>query len=143
MTLSPHRAISMLCVVRLLSVSSPNAAAWLSVLPSPGLNLHMDPAEFQVALKWWLGMDLAQGLNCTFCMSKSCLGSFGLLHVLASMGVMWLPATIHSVMFLWSVVGALMYLPKSRLEWLWARQTQQQTGRCSGPQLVSWEASCI
>ena len=54
---------------RLLSVSSPNAAAWLSVLPSPGLNLHMDPLEFQVALQWWLGMDLAQGFNCTFCPS--------------------------------------------------------------------------
>ncbi|KAL5499523.1 hypothetical protein EMCRGX_G010957 [Ephydatia muelleri] len=53
----------------LLSVSSPNSAAWLSVLPSPGLNLHMDPPEFQVALKWWLGMDLAQGFNCTFCPS--------------------------------------------------------------------------
>ena len=50
---------------RLLSVSSPNAAAWLSVLPSPDLNLHMDPLEFQVALKWWLGMDSAQGFNCT------------------------------------------------------------------------------
>ena len=31
---------------RLLSVSSPNAVAWLSVLPSPGFNLHMDPPEF-------------------------------------------------------------------------------------------------
>eukprot|EP00731_Ephydatia_muelleri_P037801 Em0566g3a len=29
----------------------------------------MDPPEFQVALKWWLGMDLAQGFNCTFCPS--------------------------------------------------------------------------
>ena len=54
---------------RLLSVSSPNAAAWLSVLPSPGVNLHMDSLEFQVALKWWLGMDLAQGFNCSFCPS--------------------------------------------------------------------------
>ena len=54
---------------RLLSVSPPNVAAWLSVLPSSGLHLHMDPPEFQVALKWWLGTDLAQGLNCTFCPS--------------------------------------------------------------------------
>ena len=53
----------------LLSVSPPNVAAWLSVLPSSGLHLHMDPPEFQVALKWWLGTDLAQGLNCTFCPS--------------------------------------------------------------------------
>ena len=33
----------------------------------------------------------------------------------ASMGVMWFPTTINSVMCLWSVVGELMYLPKSRL----------------------------
>ena len=45
----------------LLSVSSPHAASWLSVILSPGLNLHMDPPEFQIALKWWLGVDLAQG----------------------------------------------------------------------------------
>ena len=54
---------------RLLSVSSPDAAAWLSVLPPPCLILHMDPPEFHVTLKWWLGMDLAQGFNCTFCPS--------------------------------------------------------------------------
>ncbi|KAL5475323.1 hypothetical protein EMCRGX_G027418 [Ephydatia muelleri] len=39
---------------RLLSISSPHASAWLSVTPSPQLNLHLEPAEFQVALKWWL-----------------------------------------------------------------------------------------
>ena len=82
---------------RLPSVSSPNAAAWLSVLPSPGLNLHMDPPEFQVALKWWLGVDLAQGFNCTFCPSLA-LDPLG--HHAASMGAMWLPATINSMMFL-------------------------------------------
>ena len=50
---------------RLLSVSSPDAAVWLSVLPSlTALYLHMDPLEFQVGSKWWLGMDLAQGFNC-------------------------------------------------------------------------------
>ncbi|KAL5510763.1 hypothetical protein EMCRGX_G006364 [Ephydatia muelleri] len=38
---------------RLLSISSPHASAWLSVTPSPRLNLHLEPAEFQVALKWW------------------------------------------------------------------------------------------
>ena len=39
---------------RLLSVSSHHAAAWLSVIPSVGLNLHLEPDEFQIALKWWL-----------------------------------------------------------------------------------------
>ncbi|KAL5515224.1 hypothetical protein EMCRGX_G000360 [Ephydatia muelleri] len=45
----------------LLSVSSPHTSAWLSVTPSPRLNLHLEPAEFQVALKWWLGIPVVQG----------------------------------------------------------------------------------
>ena len=40
---------------RLLSVSSPFAASWLSVIPSEGLGLHLTAPIFQVALKWWLG----------------------------------------------------------------------------------------
>ena len=36
---------------RLMSASSNIAASWLSVIPSPGLNLHLDTAEFQTALK--------------------------------------------------------------------------------------------
>ncbi|KAL5517928.1 hypothetical protein EMCRGX_G003574 [Ephydatia muelleri] len=37
---------------RLLSVSSRHAASWLTVIPSPDLNLHLEPNEFQVAIKW-------------------------------------------------------------------------------------------
>ena len=37
---------------RLLSVSSPFAASWLSVIPSEGLGLHLTAPIFQVALKW-------------------------------------------------------------------------------------------
>ena len=37
---------------RLLSVSSPHAASWVSVIPSEGLGLHLQPSEFQVAIKW-------------------------------------------------------------------------------------------
>ena len=36
---------------RLLSVSSPHASAWLSVMPTLQLILHLEPPEFQVALK--------------------------------------------------------------------------------------------
>eukprot|EP00731_Ephydatia_muelleri_P031407 Em0022g921a len=61
---------------RLLSISSPHASAWLSVTPSPRLNLHLEPAEFQVALKWWLGIPVAQGQSCPHC--PSCvLDDFG------------------------------------------------------------------
>ena len=34
---------------RLLSVSAPFAGSWISTIPSPGLNLHLDSAECQMA----------------------------------------------------------------------------------------------
>eukprot|EP00731_Ephydatia_muelleri_P023106 Em0015g689a len=52
---------------RLLSVSSPHAGLWLSVAPSEGLGLHPDPSQFQVAIKWWLGLDLSYGSCCPLC----------------------------------------------------------------------------
>ena len=42
---------------RLLSISSPHASAWISVVPSVNLGLHLDPSEFQTAVKWWLGVN--------------------------------------------------------------------------------------
>eukprot|EP00731_Ephydatia_muelleri_P032588 Em0024g132a len=39
----------------LLSVSSPHAASLVSVI------LHLQPSEFQVAIKWWLGLDTSCG----------------------------------------------------------------------------------
>ena len=52
---------------RLLSVSAPHATSWLSVIPSTSLALHLDPIEFRVAVKWWLGLDTSQGSQCAFC----------------------------------------------------------------------------
>ena len=52
---------------RLLSVSSRHAASWLTVIPSPGLNLHLEPNEFQVAIKWWLGMNVSFDSCCPYC----------------------------------------------------------------------------
>ena len=51
----------------LLSVSAPHAAVWLSVIPSVGLGLHLDPDECRTALKWWLGIETARGSNCALC----------------------------------------------------------------------------
>ena len=58
---------------RLLSVSSPHAAAWLSTAPSPGLNLQLEPSEFQAALQWWLGVSISgsQGATCPHCPAHS------------------------------------------------------------------------
>ena len=52
---------------RLLSVSSPHAASWVSVIPSKGLGLHLQPSEFQVVIKWWLGLDTSCGSICPLC----------------------------------------------------------------------------
>ena len=52
---------------RLLSVSSLHVASWLSVVPSESLGLHMDPPVFQVAIKWWLGLDVSEGSPCALC----------------------------------------------------------------------------
>ena len=48
---------------RLLFVSSPHASAWVSVVPSLGLGLHLDPNEFQTAVKWWLGVNPSVSLD--------------------------------------------------------------------------------
>ena len=42
---------------RLLSASAPHASSWLSVVPSLGFGLRLDPAEFQIAVMGWLGMN--------------------------------------------------------------------------------------
>eukprot|EP00731_Ephydatia_muelleri_P000102 Em0001g102a len=55
---------------RLLSASSPHASSWLMVIPSEGQGLHLDPPVFQTALKWWLGLDTAEGSVCALCPDK-------------------------------------------------------------------------
>lgn len=38
----------------LLSVSAPHAASWLDVVPSPCLDLHLEPNEIHATIQWWL-----------------------------------------------------------------------------------------
>ena len=52
---------------RILSVSAPHAGSWNSAIPSTGLDLHLDSAECQVALRWWLGLDTSGGSQCPLC----------------------------------------------------------------------------
>ena len=52
---------------RLLSVSASHASSWISVVPSTSLGHHLDPAECQTAIKWWLGLDTSGGSLCPFC----------------------------------------------------------------------------
>ena len=53
--------------VRLLSASVPYASLWLSVVPLLRLGLQLDPAEFQIAVMWWLGMNSSIQSVCPFC----------------------------------------------------------------------------
>eukprot|EP00731_Ephydatia_muelleri_P011679 Em0006g573a len=59
----------------LLSISSHHASAWLSVTPSLSMGLHLEPSEFQVAIKWWLGIPVAQGQSCSQC--NAALDAYG------------------------------------------------------------------
>ena len=61
---------------RLYSVSAKHAASWLSVAPSIGLGFHLDPEEFHIAVKWWLGLDISYGSQCALCPVSS-LDSLG------------------------------------------------------------------
>ena len=56
---------------RLLSVSSPHAASWLSMPPCERQGLHLEPLQFQVAVKWWLGLDTSGDAQCALCPEKT------------------------------------------------------------------------
>ncbi|KAL5503348.1 hypothetical protein EMCRGX_G010279 [Ephydatia muelleri] len=57
-------------------VSLPNAISVISsglshsypeVVPSPGLGLHLESNEYQMAINWWLGLDTSGRSMCPFC----------------------------------------------------------------------------
>ena len=52
---------------RLLSASAAHASSWLSVVPSVELGLHLDPHEFCLGIRWWLGLDISRGLSSSLC----------------------------------------------------------------------------
>ena len=59
-------------IARLASLGLPNAGAWLNVVPSPALNLHLRPSEFLVSVKYRLGMDIFPTAGkCTACPLQS------------------------------------------------------------------------
>ncbi|KAL5494203.1 hypothetical protein EMCRGX_G015487 [Ephydatia muelleri] len=39
----------------------------MSITPSEDLGLHLNPSQFQVAIKWWLGLDFSYGSCCPLC----------------------------------------------------------------------------
>ena len=51
----------------MLSVSSPHASSWITATPSTSLKLHLDSAEYQTAIRWWLGLNTSEASPCPFC----------------------------------------------------------------------------
>ena len=39
------------------------------------MGLHLEPSEFQVTIKWWLGIPVAQGQSCSQC--NAALDAYG------------------------------------------------------------------
>ena len=56
---------------RLLSAAAPRSSSWLSVVPSTGLGLHLESNEYQMAIKWWLGLDTSGRSMCPFCLDTA------------------------------------------------------------------------
>ena len=78
---------------RLLSVATPHASSWLSVVPSPGLGLHLESNEFQMAIRWWLGLDTSGRSMYPFC-PDTALDPLGHHAVTCRHGGMWSHAII-------------------------------------------------
>ena len=53
---------------RMYSLGLPNSGAWLNVIPSPALGLHLQPSEFITAVKYRMGVNVfsVEG-KCTAC----------------------------------------------------------------------------
>ena len=56
----------------LLSSSAAHASCWLSVVPSVGLELHLESSEFHTAVKWWFGMNSTARSSFPFCHTLFC-----------------------------------------------------------------------
>ena len=60
-------SVSLVNKACMLSVSSPHASSWITAIPSTSLKLHLDSAEYQTAIRWWLGLNTSDASPCPFC----------------------------------------------------------------------------
>ena len=129
---------------RLLSVSSPRASVWISVVPSLSLGLHFNPNEFQTAVKWWLGVNPSMNLDgnpmvCPLCpncaldpLSYHCVTCKrgGDITTTSQCGLQHFSAS-------WSVCTSRSWL------WIGTRQFQDMTSRHPFYQLKLRGLSCL
>ena len=83
----------------LLSVSSPHAGSWVSVTASEGRGLHLDPSQFQVAIKWWLAWTFLM-VHIAHCALRLPWTHLAIMLLPAKGVVMWFPTTTNCVMSL-------------------------------------------
>ena len=84
---------SLVSKARMLSVSSPHASSWITAIPSTSLKLHLDSAEYQTAIRWWLGLNTSEASPCPFC-PELVLDPLVIMLPLVDMVGMWSPDTI-------------------------------------------------
>ena len=84
---------SLVSKARMLSVSSPHASSWITTIPSTSLKLHLDSAEYQTAIRWWLGLNTSEASPCPFC-PELVLDPLVIMLPLVDMVGMWSPDTI-------------------------------------------------
>ena len=54
------------------STALPHAGAWLNVVPSTSLGLHLQDKEFRLCLQYWLGLRMGEeGARCPICLGAS------------------------------------------------------------------------
>ena len=82
--------------------SAKHAASWLSVTPFIGLGFHLEPEEFHIAVKWWLGLDSSYGSQCAGSSldplghyATTCKGSMLYVAIISFETSCWNPSTIH------------------------------------------------
>ena len=97
----------------LLSVSSPHAGSWLSVTPSEGLGLHLDPSRLPSSggLAWTFLM-----VHAAHCALRLPWTHLAIMLLPAKGVVMWFPATTNCVMSLQSPASELIWV--SRWKWV-------------------------
>ena len=58
--------------------------------PFASVGLHLEPSEFQMAMKWWLGIPVAQGQSCSqpwmLMAIMLCVASWGVMLSLVTTG---------------------------------------------------------
>ena len=132
---------------RLLSVSSPHASAWISVVPFLSLGLHLDPNEFQTAVKWWLSVNPSLNLNgnpmvCPLCpdfavdpLGYHCVTCRRGVDVRIRHNTQDSQCGLQHLPVSWSVCTSRSWL------WMGTRQFQDKTSRHPCYQLGLWNSA--